>query len=271
MPKLLLCPHCGHGRSWFLRRTHRRCKRCRKEWSPGTAHLVRGFRLGRREWFRIVDTFLRDETICSVQEECAVAYATAQRAVDVLRQVMTLDVPLLFVGVCEADETYVGGSWKNKAIHIRRQGTKRGRGTSKQPIFGVMERGDGTPSQVRVWLTKDTKNCSLNPHIKEVVCRGSLICTDGRKGYRRLPRYGYLHQWVDHDAGEYVRGNVHTQTLDGFWGLLKTHLDSIGGIRKGRLHLFVGEYAWRYNFRNLTRKEQTKRLVKLLTEFGGRS
>ena len=268
MQKLLSCPSCGHTRSWTIRRAHRKCKRCRNEWSAGTVHPVAGFRLERREWLRVIDTFLRDETIRSVEEECGLAYATSQKAVSRMREVMTLDIPLRLSGICEADETYVGGSWKNKAIHIRRQGTKRGRGTSKQAIFGVVERN---PPQVRVWFVPDTKNRSLFPHIQEVVCRGSAIYTDGRKGYRQLPRYGYLHQWVDHDAGEYVRGDVHTQTLDGYWGLLKTHLDSIGGIRKSRLPFFIGEHVWRYNFRHLIRKEQVKRLCKLLTEFGGRS
>lgn len=117
---------------------------------------------------------------------------------------------------------------------------------------------------------KDTKNRSLIPCVRQVVCRGSTIYTDGRKGYRQLPRYGYLHKWVDHDTGEYVRGQVHTQNIDGYWGLLKTHLDSIGGIRKDRLALFVGEHVWRFNFRHLTRKEQTKRIFCFLMEVGGR-
>lgn len=180
---------------------------------------------------------------------------------------MTDDVPSLPYGICEADETYVGGSWKNKAIHIRRQGAKRGRGTSKQAIFGVIRRD---PTRVRVWLVPNTKMRTLRPHILTTVCKGSMIFTDGFKGYRTLWRYGYLHDWVDHDAGEYVRGKVHTQTIDGYWGLLKTHLDSIGGIRKERLHLFIGEHVWRYNFRHLTRKEQVKIIYLLLTRFGGR-
>ena len=268
MPKLLLCPFCGHARSWSIRRSHRKCQRCRREWSSGSLHPVSGFRLDRREWLHVIETFLRDETIRAVQEECNLAYATAQKAVSVMREVMSKDVPLVLSGICEADETYVGGSWKNKAIHIRRQGSKRGRGTSKQAIFGVVERD---PPKVRVWLVPDTTNHSLIPHIKEIVSAGSAIYTDGRKGYRQLPRYGYLHQWVDHDAGEYVRGDVHTQTLDGYWGLLKTHLDSIGGIRKDRLVFFIGEHVWRYNFRHLSRKEQSQKLFKLLTGFGGRS
>lgn len=268
MPKVLLCPECGYSRSWAIRRHHRRCKSCRQEWSPGSYHPVRGFRLARREWFRLIDSFLRDGTCQKVGRECQIAYATAQKAVSLIRQVLTADVPKLFNGVCEADETYVGGAWKNKAVHIRRRGSKRGRGTTKQAVFGLIQRG---PSQVRVWLVRNSKGRTTVPLICQVTRLGSIIYTDGHKGYRRLPNYGYFHEWVDHEAGEYVRGEVHTQTIDGYWGMLKNHLAAIGGIRKERLVYFIGEHQWQYNFRHLTRREQVKRIYSLLTEFGGRN
>lgn len=267
MPRLLFCPHCGYARSWVIRRHHRKCKSCRREWSPENYHPVYGFRLARREWLSILKNFLRDGTIMAVSRECRLAYATAQHCVWLIRTIMASDVPELFCGTCEADETYVGGSWKNKAIHIRRRGTKRGRGTSKQAIFGIYQRN---PQLVRIWLVANTKGRTTLPIIRETVLPGSSVYTDGHKGYRRLPHYYYLHQWVDHEAGEYVRGNVHTQGIDGYWGLLKTHLDSIGGIRKERLTLFIGEHQWRYNFRYLSREEQTKYLYQLLKRFGGR-
>jgi transposase-like protein len=223
--------------------------------------------LERREWSRIIDAFLRDGTIRAVEQECGIEYRTAQKAVSAMRTAMANNVPESFSGICEADETYVGDAWKNKNIHIRRQGTKRGRGTSKQAVFGIIQRN---PSRVRVWLVPNSKGRTTIPIIRSYVGRGSAIFTDGHKGYRRLPRYGYIHEWVDHEAGEYVRGEVHTQTIDGYWGLLKTHLDSIGGIRKERLPLFIGEHVWRYNFRHLTRKEQVKLIYLLLTKFGGR-
>lgn len=180
---------------------------------------------------------------------------------------MEQDVPAVLSGTSEADETYVGGAWKNKRIHIRRQGTKRGRGTSKQAIFGVISRNQ---EQARVWQVANAKAHTTIPLIRGTVARGSTIYTDGFKGYRRLPRYGYCHDWVDHDAGEYVRGDVHTQTMDGYWGLLKNWLASKGGVQRERLHLFIGEHLWRYNFRSLTRKEQIKRIYPLLTRFGGK-
>lgn len=268
MPRCSPCPACGYARSWVVRRHHRKCKRCRTEWSPRTQFPVSGFRLERREWHRIIEAFLRDGTIWAVAEVCRIAYATAQRAVAATRTVMAADVPRRLRGICEADETYVGGAWKNRAVHIRRQGTKRGRGTSKQAIFGIVQR---RPLRVRVWLVPNATGEVFVPLIRARVASGSAVYTDGHRGYRRLVRLGYCHEWVDHDAGEYVRGEVHTQTIDGYWGLLKTHLDSIGGIRKERLASFIGEHQWRYNFRHLTRKEQAQRIYRFLTRFGGRS
>jgi transposase len=267
MPKLFACPKCGYTRSWIVRRYHRKCKRCRSEWSPFTHYPIKKFRLTGKEWRRIIYNFLRDGTIKAVSRECRLAYATAQKAVCLLRTAMQADAPTVFFDVCEADETYVGGAWKNKAIHIRRQGSKRGRGTSKQAIFGIVQRN---PACVRIWLVPDCKGTTLRPIIHAHIIKGSSIYTDGHKGYRPLGRQGYHHDWVDHDAGEYVRGDVHTQNMDGYWGKLKTHLDSIGGIRKEQLPLFIGEYQWRYNARQLDRKEQTEKLYHSLVKFGGR-
>ncbi len=224
-------------------------------------------RLSRNDWKILIDAFLGLETVRAVAAHCRLSYATAYAAVTKIRSVMSDDQPAFFTSLCEADETYIGGSWKNKAIHIRKQGTKKGRGTNKQAIFGVVCRAD---KQARIWLVPDTKRRTLFPLIRSQVQAGCPIYTDRCWVYHSLPKCGYVHESVDHNAGEYVRGNVHTQTIDGFWGLLKTHLDSIGGIKKKNALIFVGEYLWRYNFRHLTREEKVDRIIGLLIKIGGR-
>lgn len=267
MPTNGSCPHCGHPFFWLLRRHHRKCRQCRREWSPRIFYPVPGFRITRHEWYRIIDTFLRDETGNAIETECHLSGKTARACATVLREYMSIDVPEAFSGTCETDETYLGGAWKNKRIHIRKQGTKRGRGTSKQAIFGIAAREQ---KQVRTWLVPNTRIATTRPEIIEIVAQGSRVYSDGFKGYRTLPRYGYVHEWVDHEAGEYVRGDVHTQTLDGYWGLLKNFLAAKGGVQRRYLYRFVGEHQWRYNFRNLSRKEQVRKLYSILTKFGGR-
>lgn len=114
MPKLLSCPHCGYTRSWVVRRHHRKCKQCRHEWSPPNRFFVGGYRLSADEWRRLVGAFLRDGTIVRVVEVMRRSSATVQKAVALIRQAMTNDVPFLFSGVCEADETYVGAPGKTR-------------------------------------------------------------------------------------------------------------------------------------------------------------
>ncbi|NTW14219.1 MAG: transposase [Candidatus Moranbacteria bacterium] len=88
-----------------------------------------------------------------------------------------------------------------------------------------------------------------------------MIFTDGLVRYRLLLKCGYRHEWVHHMTEVYVRGEVHTQTLDGFWGQLKNRLAMQGGIRKAYLPFFIGKHVWRYNFRHLSREKQIERLL----------
>lgn len=262
------CPRCGHACFWIIRRHHRKCRTCRTEWSPRLIFPVPSFRIARHAWKNILDAFLRDGSANAIVRECRLSLKTAQSCATAIRLAMGQDIPKKLFGVCEADETYIGGAWKNKKIHIRKTGSKRGRGTSKQAIFGIVSR---TEEKVRVWLVPNAKIRTTRPKICRTVNKGGAIYTDGFKGYRTLSRYGYVHDFVDHEAGEYVRGAVHTQTLDGYWGLLKNWLAAKGGVRRKYLCRFVEEHVWRYNFRNLSRKEQVNRLFKLLAKFGGRN
>jgi len=263
MQNIPSCPHCGHARFWHLRRQHRKCKKCLREWSPRSQFPVADMRLTERQWETLIAAFLRDGRAWAVARECGIAYATAQKAVSLLRCLMACDAPAWFSGVCEADETYVGGAWKNKPASIRLLGTKRGRGTSKQGIFGILSRETGT---VRLWLIPDSTAATLCGCVAAQVLPGSTIYTDEWQPYEQLPRFGFGHSAVNHRSGEYVRGTVHTQGIEGYWGLLKSHLARIGGIRKRRLPLFLGEHVWRYNHRKLSREERVCKLTELLLD-----
>jgi hypothetical protein len=83
--------------------------------------------------------------------------------------------------------------------------------------------------------------------------------------YRSIWKDGYAHHYVDHEGGEYVRGTVHTNNIEGFWGILKRKMGCIGGMRRDRLHLFVGEIVWRFNHRLIPLEEQEKILFKLVS------
>ncbi len=254
----ITCPQCGFSRAWKLRREHRKCKRCRKEWSP--AWRVKGFRASLEEWRVVVRTFLRDRTGTLVAEAVRVERHTAHRMLHHLRVLMTADIPDPFNGIVEIDETFIGGQWRNKPWRIRRKGTKRGHGTSKQAVFGMLSRDT---RQVIAFpipnLRSETLLAALNAHLAP----GAQVYTDGWTGYARVHRT-FVHEKVDHQAGVYVRGTVHTNSIESFWGYLKRRLKITGGIRTNRLHLFLGEEMWRFNHRRERLDQKVEALMELL-------
>lgn len=176
---------------------------------------------------------------------------------------MIRDIPEVFEGTVEVDETYIGGQWKNKRKSERAKGAKRGRGTSKQPVFGILCRNG------YVWakVVPNVEANTLLPLIRKRVKRGSVVYSDTWKGYTGVAAKGYVHRFVEHGKGEFSDGRgSHINGLEGFWGYLKRNLASKGGIRRERLPLYLAEYVWRFNHRNYSIDEQVKKLLNSLYE-----
>lgn len=182
---------------------------------------------------------------------------------------METDAPDFLPEPIEMDETYIGGQRKNKRLHIRRIQAKKGHGTDKLPIMGVFSRATG---EVYVEILERKLDIYRILHIirQRTEPRGKVY-TDGFKMYRLLKDRGHVHEYVDHDGGELVRGEVHTNNIEGFWGILKRKLSCIGGMRRNKLHLFVAEIAWKFNQRDAPIEKQEERLFDLifLQKFGG--
>lgn len=229
------------------------------------ARPIAGFGLSRAGWLSAIDCLLRDGTGTAMARELRMTERSAYKIIAAAQAAMCADPPGPMSGTVEADATYVGGKWANKRVRVRAKGTKRGRGTSKRCVFGVVQRGGA----VRVWAVRGERQDEVEPLVLGAVAPGSRICTDECGAYLRLPELGYGHESVNHSAGEYARGDVHTQTLDGYWGLLKKFLAAKGGIRPENLMRFVGEHSWRHNNRGLSRKEQALKIYALLLKFGG--
>ena len=179
-----------------------------------------------------------------------------------IRKRMHEDSVCILESPVEMDETYIGGQRKNKRLHIRRIQAKRGHGTDKLPIVGIFSRKSGFV-YVEV-LTRKLDAARIFSVIAERTEQGGTIYTDGFKMYRGLARLAYQHEYVDHDGGELVRGSVHTNNIEGFWGILKRKLSCIGGMRRSNLHLFGAEIVWKFNHRCLTLSAQEETLLKLI-------
>ena len=144
---------------------------------------------------------------------------------------------------------------------VRDQGTKRGRGTTKQPVSGILFR-HGT-----IWaeVVNNVEAATLHPLISQKVSFGSIVCSDTWKTSTGIGSKGYVHRQVNHGERQYTDGmGNHINGLEGFWGYLKRKLASKGGITRPRLPLYLAEYVWRYNNRADPERIKIRRILQLL-------
>jgi len=235
----------------------RRCSKCKYDFIPHKLPM----RLTRDEWKQIIRFFLMEQSSNSIIERTRFERRRVFRALTKIRIVLAKDVPEIFSGTVEVDETYVGGQWKNKRKSIRDHGTKRGRGTKKQPVFGILCRN----GQVWAEVVDDVEADTLQPLISRKVSTGSTVCSDTWKAYTGIAARGYVHRLVNHGEKQYSDGKGnHINGLEGFWGFLKRKLASKGGITKQKLPLYLAEYVWRYNHRNDSDRIKMRRILFLL-------
>ena len=128
------CPKCNGKKLYKMPTGRRRCAQCTYDFTPHRIPL----RLTREEWREILHLFLMEQSSNSIVEQTGLDKKRVLRALTKVRMVLAKDVPEIFSGTVEVDETYLGGVWRNKRKVVRDTGTRRGRGTSKQPIFGIL-------------------------------------------------------------------------------------------------------------------------------------
>jgi transposase len=239
------CPKCTRETK-FYRLAGRKCYSCsfcNYQLHPLAGTIFHKSSTSLKNWFFAIYLFANSKNGVSAKElerHLGVTYKTAWR--------MAKQIRLLFQdqdqdgqplsNIVEADETYVGG---------RRKGP-RGRGAAgKTPVIGIVERG----GEVKAIVSVDTKAASITPFITENVEQGTQLMTDEYRSYSRISLHGYHHQKVNHGSGQYVVGDVHTNTIEGFWSQLKRSISgTYHSVSPQYLQHYVDEFAYRYNHRH---------------------
>jgi transposase len=164
----------------------------------------------------------------------------------------------------ECDEAYVIAGHKGQPAVVKHKGRKGrrrrrkgkgGRGTMEKerpPVFGMMERG----GQVVIHLLANVKQKTIEPLMKDTIASGTLVYTDEYSIYARLETWGYDHKSVNHGRGEFARDDdgdgfceVHVNTMEGFWSLLRSWLRPHRGISQEKLPLYLGFFEFVHNVR----------------------
>lgn len=235
------CPSCGVIGTKFHRVTGRKCYAC--QWCGYQLHPLAGTIFHKSstplvDWFYAIYLFSVSKNGVSAKElerHLGVTYKTAHRMARQIRLLMSQDGSIGGPGsIVEADETYIGG--------VRRKG-KGVRG--KVPIIGAVERG----GEVRAVVVDAAGIRSSKTFIKSSVKDSSELHTDESRIYIWTNKE-MTHNTVNHSLGEYSRGSITTNTIEGFWGQLKRSIHgTYHSVSQKHLQLYVDEFAFRYSHR----------------------
>lgn len=242
------CPHCRHKEIYTFSGGKRyRCAKCRQDFTIKTGTVFGESKLPLKKWF--IAIYLLTTTskgISSIQlaKHIGVTQKTGWFMDHRLREAMKQTGGKLF-GDIEVDETYIGGLEKNKHAKRRIKGTQGRNTKSKTPVVGVIQR----KGRICAKVIEDVKIKTIEDYICKRVRKGSRIYTDDFLSYAQLGKK-FRHQSVSHAGGEFVRGKVHTNSIEGFWALFKRGYHGVYHyMSRKHLQRYVDEFTFRFNRR----------------------
>jgi len=265
------CPHCrsknvvkyGKWEEYFQKY---KCKDCPCYFNDLTGTIFQCSKLGLGEFIYVAKRLLEKESMNQISKELGRTYEAVVRIRDLMSDALARKLVRKLKGEVEIDETYVSAGQKGTECADRaprKRGLKlRGRGTydkDKPPIVALVERDGGVVLKVAEELNRNLILELLDEH----VAKGSKAYTDDFPMYNGLG--GYEHHKLNRYSGkEYARGDVHVNTAECVFSLLKSWLRMYRGVRKDRLWRFLKLFEFRFNFRALNPFDRLSALFGLL-------
>jgi transposase len=246
------CPKCDQVTPFKAYETKQRrgkartCTRCGTHMSILAGTIFEGSSTSLHLWFYAM--YLMASTRCGIsakqlERELGVTYKTAWRMFNKIRTELMADDGTPLSGEVEADETSWGGRPRNRhatrseAMHFRE---------AKPTVLGMVERG----GRVRARVVGSRRGEGFSRELRQHINPDSILYTDDWVAYKPLSREGYDHRVINHSAGSYVDGDRYTNTIEGFFGNMKTGMrGAYKKVSRRWLQSYVDEYAWRWNAR----------------------
>jgi transposase-like protein len=247
------CTRCGSEKiSRIYKRNQFACDSCQYHFSVTSGTIFHDSHLPLMKWFAAI--YLLSESkkgmsALQLKRTLKVAYKTAWYLCHRIREaVKDADIELLD-GVVEMDETYIGGKAANMHKKVwERKKEQLGGHVNKTIVAGAIQRGGKVRMQIVAGVDVDSLRAFLKAKIAEET---RAICTDEHVAYRNIVPLGAQHAAVNHSQGEYVFGDVHTNTMENVWSLFKRSI--IGSYHKlsvKHLDRYLDEFEFRFNNRH---------------------
>jgi transposase-like protein len=244
------CPSCDRERRFHKVKDRPAwdCDHCGHHLHPLAGTIFHKSSTSLHLWFYAM--YLVTNTRCGIsakqlERELGVTYKTAWRMFNLIRnQLMDQDHEGQLTGIVEVDETTVEGKPRT---HLNRAAAAQRRERSRVTVIAAVERG----GRIKATALPSRRGSQLKEQVIEWVQPEAMVYTDEWPAYRGLDRHFAGHGRVVHSAGEYVRGDWHTNTIEGFFGNLKTGIrGNYKKISRKWLQGYLNEFTWRYNQRH---------------------
>lgn len=257
--KTVTCPYCSSEKTRRVKSEQGRhsCKSCKRTFSAYIDTIFEGTRLPLPKWFMIIGSMLNSKSGISakeIQRNYGLTYKTAYYACMRVRVGMLMPDTELN-GVLEMDESYFGGKPRkhykseietNSPI-ISQISLKRGRGTKKVSVAGIVERQGEVKTKVIEKLSKRNLLAMLKRYSHK---DDSILITDGFKSYKKLN--DYIEHLIINHSKQFSKGFTHINTIEGFWSYVKNGIKgNFKSISPKYLPFYLVEYEWKYNTRKL--------------------
>jgi transposase-like protein len=249
------CPYCKSEQSTKRVGTQRhQCNSCNRSYSVLVGTIFEDTKLALPKWFLAIALILNAKKGLSSRQlgrDLGINRNTAWYLQMRIRKAMQEgDDQDLFSGIVEIDETYIGGAKANhskKKRQARRDNGLQITGMQdKQAVIGLLERA----GRIKLQVLEKAHGKTIKPIIEQTVSTDASLVTDGFGGYAGLNKQYKEHQVLNKDKEEYVRGEYHTNTIEGFWTLLKRGIyGQYHKVTVRHLQEYLNEFTFKYNHR----------------------